>query len=93
MTMTESIQMKSDKMDLDNYLFNVEKLTLNLKTGEGQQPDKNNLITKKSKFIYDKNAKCPTWDMFLMQIFNNDTELIRFVQKAMGYSLSGDTSE
>lgn len=28
-----------------------------------------------------------------MQIFHNDYELIRFVQKAMGYSLSGDTSE
>ena len=93
MTMTESIRVKSDKMDLDNYLFNAEKLTLNLKTGECQTPDKNNLITKKSNFIYDKNAKCPIWDMFLMQIFNNDTDLIRFVQKAMGYSLSGDTSE
>ena len=93
MTMTESIRVKSDKMDLDNYLFNAEKLTLNLKTGECLDPDKNNLITKKSNFIYDKNAKCPIWDMFLMQIFNNDTDLIRFVQKAMGYSLSGDTSE
>lgn len=93
MTMTESIRIKSDKMDLDNYLFNAEKLTLNLKTGECQTPDKNNLITKKSNFIYDKNAKCPTWDMFLMQIFNNDMDLIHFVQKAMGYSLSGDMSE
>lgn len=28
-----------------------------------------------------------------MQIFNNDLELIRFVQKAMGYAMSGDVSE
>lgn len=28
-----------------------------------------------------------------MQIFNNDLDLIKFVQKAMGYSLSGDVSE
>ena len=93
MKMTAGIRIKSDEMDLDNYLFNADKLTLNLKTGECLSPDKNNLITKKSNFIYDKNAKCPTWDMFLMQIFNNDTELIHFVQKAMGYSLSGDMSE
>ena len=93
MKMTESIRIKSDEMDLDNYLFNAEKLTLNLKTGECLEPDKNNLITKKSNFIYDKNAKCPTWEMFLMQIFNNDLDLIHFVQKAVGYSLSGDTSE
>ncbi|MCM1506976.1 MAG: phage/plasmid primase, P4 family [Ruminococcus flavefaciens] len=31
--------------------------------------------------------------MFLNQIFNNDKELIRYIQKALGYSLSGDTSE
>ena len=31
--------------------------------------------------------------MFLLQIFNKDTDLIRFVQKAMGYSLSGDVRE
>ena len=31
--------------------------------------------------------------MFLMQIFNNDLQLIHFVQKAMGYSLSGNMSE
>lgn len=93
MKMTESIRIKSDEMDLDNYLFNTEKLTIKLKTGECQTPDKEDRITKKSKFIYDKNAKCPTWEMFLMQIFNNDLDLIHFVQKAVGYSLSGDTSE
>ena len=90
---TENVMVSDMAMDLDNYLFNASELTINLKTGKAAAPDKNNLITKKSNFIYDKNAKCPTWDMFLMQIFNNDVDLIRFVQKAMGYSLSGDTSE
>ena len=93
MTMTESIRIKSDRMDLEHYLFNADKLTINLRTGECFSPDKEQLITQKSNFIYDKNAQCPIWNMFLKQIFNNDTELIRFVQKAMGYSLSGDMSE
>ena len=74
-------------------LNNVAGNTLILKSGKGLPPDRANLITKKSNFIYNKDAKCPTWDKFLMQIFNNDMELIRFVQKAMGYTLSGDVSE
>ena len=50
-------------------------------------------LEKNSNFIFQKYAKCPTWNLFLQQIFNNDNDLIRFVQKAMGYALSGDVSE
>ena len=45
------------------------------------------------KITDEKDAKCPVWEMFLMQIFNNDLQLIHFVQKAMDYSLSGNVSE
>lgn len=91
--MSKDIKVSDDELDTDNYLFNVNGITLNLKNGKGFTPEPTNLITKRSKFIYDKDAKCPTWDMFLLQIFNKDTDLIRFVQKAMGYSLSGDVRE
>ena len=91
--MSKDIKVSDDELDTDNYLFNVNGITLNLKNGKGFPPEPKNLITKKSKFVYDKEAKCPTWDLFLMQIFNQDKDLIRFVQKAMGYSLSGDVTE
>ena len=87
------ISVKPTELDLNKYLFNAEKNTINLKTGESKEPEQKDLITKKSLFVYDKNAKCPTWEMFLMQIFNNDLDLIHFVQKALGYTLSGDISE
>ena len=91
--MAGEIKVKDSQFDQDKYLLNAEEKTVNLKTGETYEPKPEDLITKKSLFVYDKDAKCPTWDMFLMQIFHNDLELIRFVQKAMGYSLSGDMSE
>lgn len=87
------MRIQSTELDLDKYLFNAEKQTINLKTGETHVPKQKDLLTKKSLFVYDKNAKCPIWDMFLMQIFNNDLDLIHFVQKALGYTLSGDISE
>ena len=91
--MSEEIKVEDWELDTDIYLFNVEGLTLNLKTGKAKEPNFKNLITKKSRFIYDKAAECPTWKMFLLQIFNKDSELIRFIQKACGYALSGDVSE
>ena len=91
--LSEEIIVEDHELDTDEYLFNVNGITLNLKTGKGLEPGPQNLITKKSNFIYEKEAKSPTWEMFLLQIFNNDLKLIRFIQKAMGYALSGDVSE
>ncbi|MCR5764912.1 MAG: DUF5906 domain-containing protein [Treponema sp.] len=91
--MSNQIKVSDENLDKDDYFFNVSNFTIDLKNNELLAPDSSMLITKKSRFIYEKDAKCPTWNMFLMQIFNNDYELIRFVQKAMGYSLSGDISE
>ena len=91
--MSKDIKVEDFEMDRDNYLFNTSTQTINLKTSRIREATTKDLITKKSNFIFDKSAQCPTWNMFLQQIFNQDKDLIHFVQKAMGYSLSGDTSE
>lgn len=36
---------------------------------------------------------CPQWRVFLEQIFDHDQEMIRYIQKAVGYSLTGSTQE
>ena len=90
---SEEIKVEDFELDRDNYLFNVEGWSLNLKNGRSKVPNAKDLITKKSRFIYEKDADCPVWKIFLMQIFNKDLQLIRFIQKAMGYALSGDVSE
>ena len=42
---------------------------------------------------YDREARCPLWSAFLDRILDGNPHLIRFVQKALGYSLTGDVSE
>ncbi len=90
---SEEIKVEDFELDTNNYFFNVDKYTLNLKTMRVVDPNQKHLITKKSNFIFEKGADCPTWKMFLLQIFNKDLNLIKFIQKAMGYALSGDVSE
>ena len=41
---------------------------------------------------YDESAKCPRWFEFLGEVFR-DAELIEFVQRSVGYSISGFTNE
>lgn len=50
-------------------------------------------ITLVSRVAYDEHATCPRWERFITEIFGGDTDLVRWVHKAIGYSLTGDTRE
>ncbi len=51
------------------------------------------LITRATDVPYIPDAPCKRWQQFLLEVFLGDAELIRFVQRAVGYSLTGDTRE
>ncbi|MDF2064968.1 phage/plasmid primase, P4 family [Bacillus sp. Cr_A10] len=82
-----------DELDKDIYLFNVANGTLNLKAGKLQPHNKKDLITKKSPIIYVPDAKCEEWNKFLHKVMGGDQELIKYLQRILGYALTGDTSE
>lgn len=82
-----------EQLDTDPWLFNVMNGTLDLRTGELKPHSIDNLITKLAPVTYDPNADCPKWKEFLNQIFAGNQELIRYIQKIVGYSLTGDTRE
>ncbi len=81
------------ELDADPWLLNVLNGTLDLKTGELRPHLREDLITKLSPVRYDLDATCPTWDKFLQHIMDGDEDRIRFLQKAIGYSLTGSTTE
>ena len=82
-----------DQLDADPWLLTVANGTLALRTGElrGHDPDRFN--TKLVEVAYDRGADCPLWRQFLDEIMGSDENMIRFLQRAVGYSLTGDTSE
>jgi putative DNA primase/helicase len=50
-------------------------------------------VTKKLGANPQEGANCPDWTKFLDQVFEGDCELISFLQRAVGYSLTGHVSE
>jgi putative DNA primase/helicase len=50
-------------------------------------------ITKIIEVPYEAGAGCPRWLEFLSQITGDDKELIAYLQRVVGYSLTGRTSE
>lgn len=82
-----------DDFDKHKYLFNVENGTIDLKTGRLKTHDRELNLTKLANVEFDENAKCPVWLTFLNQIFKGDKDLVDYMQRLIGYSLTGDISE
>lgn len=94
LTLAESdLPARVDEFDANPWLLNCQNGTLDLKTGELRPHEQSNLITKLAGTVYDPAADCPTWLKFLNRVFDNDQELINWIQRAIGYSLTGLTSE
>lgn len=65
---------------------------LDLETGEiatGQE----SMVTKMVRCRFERSADCPEFKQFLQQIFAGNQAVVSFVQRAVGYSLSGYTTE
>lgn len=88
-----SIPVLAHQLDLDPFLINVENGVLNLSDGKIRLPKREDLLTKLAQAKCVPKAECPEWLAFLNRIMSNNQSLISFLQRAVGYTLSGDTSE
>lgn len=87
------IPVTPDRLDADPWLLNCLNGTLDLRTAQLRPHRREDLITKLVPIAYDAAAPCPAWLAFLERVLAGRPTLIRFLQKAMGYALTGDTSE
>jgi putative DNA primase/helicase len=81
------------EFDTDPWLLTVLNGTVQLRNGTLRVHRREDLITKLAPVQYDATAECPRWLQFLDRITNSDPELIEYLRRAVGYSLTGDTRE
>ena len=81
-----------DDLDADPWLLNVKNGTIDLRTGELREHRREDLTTKLAPVEYDPDASAPVLEAFLERVLPGE-ELRGFVQRAAGYSATGDTSE
>ena len=77
--------------DQDIYLFNCKNGTLDLRTMEFREHRPEDFLTKVSPVVYDPEADCPRWRSFITEIMQGDKARADYLQKAIGYALTGDT--
>jgi len=82
-----------DQYDQDPWLATVVNGTLDLRTRRLRPASAADMITMQLGTHVDQTATCPRWEQFLREVFAGDADLIAYIQRAVGYSLTGDTSE
>ncbi len=90
----KEIAVPPEAFDAEPWLLNVENGTLDLRTGElrGQQPE--DMITNISPAEWRGiDAKAERFEAFLLEAMDGDQGKIGFLQRAAGYSLTGDMRE
>lgn len=92
------VAVSPNAFDQDIMLFNTLNGTIDLSTGLMYEARRDDRITKVAPVLADHTAKCPTWLKFLDDILIDevglpDKELIEFVQRAVGYSLTGNVDD
>jgi putative DNA primase/helicase len=78
--------------DLDPYLLGTPNGVVDLRTGLSRAGKQSDRITAITGVPFDPDATCPAWEEFLSQVFGNE-DIIDFMWRAVGYSLTGEVRE
>lgn len=82
-----------NKWDSDPYLMGVGNGVLDLHSGQLRGGRQDDWISMRSPVCFDPSAQYPRWLDFLSRIMDGNPQLIAFLQRAVGYSLTGSVSE
>lgn len=74
-------------------LLNVANGTIDLETGKLRPHDPEDRLLNVSEVVFDQKKRCPTWERFLSEVFGNRKELVEYVRRLIGYTITGRVSE
>jgi putative DNA primase/helicase len=86
------VPVSPDELDAAPWLLNAPNGTVDLRTGELREHRREDLLTKMAGAEHRPGTAASVWEAFLERALPGE-ELRGFVQRAAGYSATGDTSE
>jgi putative DNA primase/helicase len=88
-----SIAITHDQLDADPMRLNCANGTIDLREGVLEPHRRESLFTMSSPVAFDPEAKCPTWDKFVSRAMGDDAQMIAYLQRVVGYLITGSTKE
>jgi putative DNA primase/helicase len=87
------IIVRATDLDKDVMLFGVQNGVIDLKSGALRPAKPADYITRQAPVIFDSSADCQVFKRFLSAVSGNKEELVGYLQRIMGYGLTGATTE
>ncbi|MFL9892391.1 MULTISPECIES: phage/plasmid primase, P4 family [Paraburkholderia] len=87
------IAVSASDLDQGEWMLPVLNGLIDLRTGKFMPIDPALHITQTAGVYYDPDATCPRWEEFLLQIMDGNTALVEYLRRAIGYTLTTQTSE
>jgi len=81
----------TDEWDADTWLLNTPGGVVDLKTGRMRPHERADRMTKITTAT--PSGDCPTWRQFIDEVTGGDKELQSYLQRMVGYALTGSTQE
>lgn len=89
----DCLLIKPEEFDTDPMKINCQNGTLNLKISRLRKHRREDFITRVLPVEYEASTSCTTWEGFLNRIMNGNEDLIEYLQRLLGYCLTGKASE
>lgn len=87
------LHVRIEQVDADPLLLGCTNGVLDLRTGKLRAHKRTDFLTQCNAVAYDESARAPTWERFVLEVFKGDGELVEWVQRYLGYCLTGLTTE
>ncbi|MGB5217571.1 MAG: phage/plasmid primase, P4 family [Smithella sp.] len=89
----DSLAIPGDGWDKNPWLLGCRNGVIDLRTGNLETGNPDNLIkTIAPVEYYGIDTPAPTFERFMSEIFNDDVELVNFLQRLLGYGITGLTT-
>jgi P4 family phage/plasmid primase-like protien len=90
----ELVGIVGDEWDADPWLFAVQNGVLDLRTSELRQGLPEDYIRTAAPTVWKGlHEPCPRWEQFVSEVMNDEVDRVNFLQRILGYSLNGTTTE
>jgi putative DNA primase/helicase len=87
----QRLAVDQERLDADDWIINTPSGMVDLRSGSTMEHDREALCTKVTGAA--PAGACPTWIAFLTRIMGGDPEMVAFLQRVVGYCLTGSTRE
>ncbi len=78
--------------DTDPTRIGVKNGVVNLVTGELEKGIPEQMLSRHVDIEYQPAVTCPRWERFVSEILSDDSEMVEYFHRLIGYGLTGDNS-